>query len=123
MSRPRVLHFSDPGIFGAPQADFPAPDRAIGKAPRRLTKECHGAEGGALSMGEWECEPGAWKINFHPRRHEFFQVLRGRLQIISESGDILDFAAGEAGVIPAGFRGEFHVLDYVHKRYVMFDAG
>ena len=123
MSLPRVKHFSDVGSFAAPVADFPAPERVIGKVPQRLTRECYAAEEGVLSMGEWECEPGAWKISFHRRRHEFFQVLRGRLQIISESGEVSDFRAGDAGVIPAGFRGEFHVLDYVHKRYVMFDAG
>lgn len=116
---PQLINFADPAP--AATADRPSPERAIGTAPLRLTAERYVADDGAISMGDWECEPGAWKIAFHADRHEFFQVLEGRLQIVSENGETRTFGPGDACIIPAGFRGEFHVLERVKKRYVMID--
>lgn len=115
-----LIDFADPAP--AATTDRPAPERAIGPAPLRTTVERYSADAGALSMGEWECEPGAWKIAFHAGRHEFFQVLSGRLQLIAEDGSARTFGPGDACIIPAGFRGEFHVLERVRKRYVMLDS-
>lgn len=115
-----LISFSDPAPVGT--TDRPAPERAIGPAPLRTTAERYAAENGALSIGDWECEPGAWKIAFHAHRHEFFQILEGQVQLIAEDGSRRHFGPGDAGIIPAGFRGEFHVLEKVRKRYVMFDA-
>jgi len=72
-------------------------------------------------MGLWACEPGAWKIAFHPHRHEFFQVLEGRLRLIADSGEVREYGPGDAAIIPAGFKGVFEVLEAVQKRYVMVD--
>jgi len=65
---PSVIHFADPAP--APVEDRPAASRAIGVPPLRLTAERYAAEEGALSMGDWECEPGAWRIAFHTGRHD-----------------------------------------------------
>lgn len=116
---PPVIHFSDPAP--APVEDRPAASRAIGTPPLRLTSERYSAEDGALSVGDWECEPGAWRIAFHPGRHEFFQVLAGRLRIVDTAGNAREFGPGEAGIIPAGFIGTFEVIERVTKRYVMLD--
>lgn len=114
-----LIAFTDP----APAAveDRPAAGRAIGQAPRRLTAERYAAEDGALSIGDWACEPGAWRIRFHPGRHEFFHVLEGRIRITDEAGTAREFGPGDACVIPAGFAGVFEVLEAVKKRYVMLD--
>lgn len=116
---PPVIHFSDP----APESveDRPALSRAIGAPPQRLTAERYSAEGGALSIGDWSCERGAWRIAFHPGRHEFFQVVSGRLRITDTAGNAREFGPGDAGIIPAGFIGTFEVLERVFKRYVMLD--
>lgn len=114
-----LIHFSDPAPI--PTEDRPAADRAMGTPPRRLTTERYSAEDGALSIGEWSCEPGAWRIAFHPGRHEFFHVLSGRLRLIDDAGHAREFGPGDACVIPAGFTGVFEVLEPVTKRYVMLD--
>jgi len=72
-------------------------------------------------MGVWACEPGAWKIAFHAHRHEFFQVLEGRLQLIADGGEVREYGPGDAAIIPAGFSGVFKVIEAVKKRYVMVD--
>jgi len=119
MSQPALIAFAD----SAPAAveDRPAPERAIGTPPRRLTAERYAAEDGAVSIGDWACEPGAWRIRFHSGRHEFFHVLEGRIRITDEQGVAREFGPGEACVIPAGFVGVFEVLEAVKKRYVMID--
>ena len=116
---PSVIHFADP----APAAveDRPDAGRAIGVPPCRLTAERYAAEDGALSIGVWSCEPGACRIAFHPGRHEFFQVISGRLRIVDTKGVAREFGPGDAGIIPAGFTGTFEVLERVSKRYVMLD--
>lgn len=115
---PSLIHFADP--LPSPSTDRPAAERAIGPPPLRTTWEAYATADG-LSVGEWACQPGAWKIAFHARRHEFFHVLSGRLRIVDEAGHAREFGAGDAGVIPAGFRGRFEVLEAVTKRYVMID--
>jgi uncharacterized cupin superfamily protein len=56
-----------------------------------------------------------------PARHEFFQVISGRLRIVDAAGQAREFGPGDAGIIPAGFVGTFEVLEAVTKRYVMLD--
>jgi uncharacterized cupin superfamily protein len=84
--------------------------------------ERYAARQGEISIGDWACEPGAWRIRFHPGRHEFFQVLTGRIRITETGGPAREIGPGEACVIPAGFEGVFEVLEPVTKRYVMIDA-
>lgn len=115
---PPLVHFADP--LPPPATDRPAPERAIGPPPLRTTWEAYATAEG-LSVGEWACAPGAWRIAFHERRHEFFHVLEGRLRIVDAAGHAREFGPGDAGVIPAGFRGRFEVLEAVRKRYVMID--
>lgn len=118
---PSLIAFADP--LPAPVTDRPAAERVVGPAPGplRTTREAYSAEDGAISMGEWCCEPGAWRVAFHAGRHEFFHVLEGRLRLLDEAGNTREFGPGDACIIPAGFRGEFHVLEPVRKRYVMID--
>lgn len=116
---PRLIHFADP--LPAPSTDRPAAERTIGPAPLRTTWEAYAQAENGLSIGEWACEPGSWKIAFHARRHEFFHVLEGRLRIVDEQGEAREFGPGDACVIPAGFCGRFEVLSPVRKRYVMID--
>ena len=119
MSTLALTHFADPPP--AAVEDRPGPQRAVGTPPRRLTAERYSAENGAVSMGDWACEPGAWRIAFHAHRHEFFQVLEGHIRITDEQGNSRDYRAGDACIIPAGFCGLFEVLEAVRKRYVMLD--
>ena len=114
---PPVIHFSDPAP--EPVEDRPAVSRAIGVPPLRLTSERYAADDGALSIGDWACEPGAWRIAFADNKEEFFCIRHGRVQLIAENGHAEAFGPGEAAVIPAGFRGVFEVLEAVEKYYVI----
>lgn len=101
--------------------DQPAAERCIGTPPQRSTWSVYQGNDGAVDCGLWACQPGAWRIAFHENRHEFFQVIEGKIRITAESGEAHEFGPGSACVIPAGFKGLFEVLEPVRKHYVMID--
>lgn len=101
--------------------DQPAAERCIGTPPQRSTWSVYQGDDGSVDCGLWACQPGAWRIAFHENRHEFFQVIDGKIRITAESGEAHEFGPGSACVIPAGFKGLFEVLEPVRKHYVMID--
>ena len=110
---------------GEPQVSHPRPERRVAGDPRRDTWEgvftpLAGAQ--RLSSGVWRCEPGRWRIAFGPAQQEVFTVLEGLCRVHTEGGDFKEVGPGEALHIPAGFRGEFEVIEAVLKTYVTVDA-
>lgn len=69
--------------------------------------------------GIWEAEPGCWKI--HYTENEFCQIVSGRS--ILRDGDGREFAleAGDNFVIPAGFAGEWEVIETTRKIYSIYE--
>lgn len=104
-----------------PALDRPRPDRLIKGNPLRTTHEHFLAPSGDLCAGTWQCEPGAWQIAFADGKDEFFCIIDGRIRITDEAGVAAEFGPGEAGVIPAGFKGSFEVLEMVRKYYVVLE--
>lgn len=68
-------------------------------------------------VGAWEGEPGWVSFDSWPY-HEVCVVLSGRVAIEDESGARADFEAGEAFVVPAGFRGTWHTIESTRKIFV-----
>jgi len=101
--------------------DRPRPERLVDGNPQRATWAHFERDG--MSAGLWGCEPGAWRIAFADDTDEFFHVLSGRIRITDEAGLAREFGAGEACVIPAGFKGVFEVLETVMKHYVFVKRG
>lgn len=106
-----------------PVYDHPRPDRRVDGNPQRTTWNHFTNASGEVDCGVWACAPGAWRIAFADARDEFFHVVEGRLRITGEDGRSCEFGAGDAGVIPGGFRGTFTVLEAVRKHYVVVDRG
>lgn len=104
---------------GVGLADRPDPQRLVAGNPLRHTWSGFEAGNGQLAAGIWACEPGAWRIAFAADKHEFFAIISGRVRLTDEHGHAETFGPGEAAVIPAGFRGEFRVLEAVRKYYVI----
>lgn len=104
-----------------PVIDYPKPERLLDGNPQRLTWNSFDSADGLCSAGIWACETGAWRIVFAEGKEEFFCVISGRVRLSNEAGDSWEFGPGEAAVIPAGFRGEFRVLEPVRKYYVIIE--
>ncbi len=117
MSAPSLVDFK--GDI-APEYDRPKPERLLRGNPLRTTWVHH--RNGDTEYGLWACEPGAWRIEFHAGREEFFRIIEGRIRITSEAGDAREFGPGDACVIPPGFRGSFEVLEPVRKHFIMKDS-
>lgn len=105
-----------------PEYDRPRQNRLLEGNPLRTTWSHYQSSNGEFSCGVWQCEPGSWKIEFAPNKEEFFCVIEGRVRLHQLDGGVIEIAAGEAAVIPAGFRGWFEVLESVRKYYVIFES-
>ena len=105
----------------AASIDFPRPDRLVSGNPQRTTWTHHESHDRQLSCGIWACEVGSWRIQFAADKEEFFCVIEGQVCLWDESGLGVVVKAGEAAVIPAGFRGRFEVQEAVRKYFVVLD--
>ena len=62
--------------------DFPRPDRLVTENPERLTYSLY--EHPHMGCGIWQCEVGAWNIQFADNKQEFFQVIEGVVRLVIE---------------------------------------
>lgn len=101
--------------------DYPRPDRLVQGNPQRLTFSLY--EHPHMNCGIWQCEVGAWNIQFADNKQEFFQVIEGVVRLHDrETQTFVEITAGDAGVIPPGFVGTFEVVETVKKYYVVVEA-
>jgi uncharacterized cupin superfamily protein len=118
---PKIVAFSQQSP--APAFDRPRPDRLVSGNPLRTTWSHYDSAAGEFSCGVWQCEPGSWNIQFAANKEEFFCVIEGRVRLHQSDGTMVEIAAGEAAVIPAGFVGRFEVIEMVKKYYVVLERG
>ncbi|MFZ1891741.1 MAG: cupin domain-containing protein [Formosimonas sp.] len=113
-----VQLFSD--VLPEPEFDFPLEERRVSGNPKRTTWSHFVNDSGEVYMGVWASEVGAWHIEMGPTEDEYFYVIEGRGRIV---GDLAtkEFAAGDAVVIPAGFKGVFEVVETLKKHYVIVE--
>lgn len=70
--------------------------------------------------GTWEAEPGCWNIAY--TENEYCHILSGRSVLRDSSGEEQLLQAGDQFVIPAGFEGQWEVLETTSKIYVIYQA-
>jgi uncharacterized protein len=73
---------------------------------------------GKFFAGLWEAEPGCWNVSY--TENEFCQVLLGRSILRDAGGAERIVHAGDNFVIPAGFSGQWEVLETTRKIYVIY---
>lgn len=101
--------------------DYPRPDRLVTGNPKRLTQSLY--EHPNMNCGIWQCEVGAWNIQFADNKQEFFQVIEGVIRLHdARTQTFIEVKAGEAGVIPPSFIGMFEVIKTVKKYFVIVEA-
>jgi uncharacterized protein len=104
-----------------PEFDYPRPERLLSGNPKRTTWNHYTNESGEVFAGVWACEPGAWRMAMSEHEDEFFFVTKGRCRLRGDDGCVIECAAGESLVIPAGFSGVFEVLEAMEKHYMIVD--
>lgn len=68
--------------------------------------------------GAWEAEPGCWRVEY--TENEYCRILAGRSVLRDAQGACIELGPGDDLVIPAGFTGEWEVLETTRKIYVIY---
>lgn len=118
---------SSPGIAGlcffSDQAgDFEEWQTAAAKCvhgqPLQRTWNRFTSSDGKFFCGTWEAEPGCWNIAY--TENEYCQILSGQSLLRDTSGEERLLQPGDQFVIPAGFNGQWEVLETTRKIYVIY---
>lgn len=99
----------------------PAPEILIeGSGASRLW-QCASFQGGNVTAGVWNGEPG--KLKVRPRaHHEIFCVNEGLVELQETNGEILRVGPGESAYIPMGWQGIWNTVKPTAKHYVLIAA-
>lgn len=96
-----------------------AAEKCLSGQPMQRTWHHFTSEDDKFFAGFWEAEPGCWKINY--TENEFCQILAGRSILRDTDGNEHPLKAGDNFTIPAGFVGEWEVLETTRKIYVIYE--
>jgi uncharacterized protein len=104
----------------APTAAPLAPEKILSGEPKPTIDHRYSDPSQQFHCGVWASEPGSWRIRY--TEHEFCYLLEGRVRLTADSGEVREFSAGDAFVIPAGFEGTWETLTACRKHYAIFEA-
>lgn len=104
-------------IAVAPDEAPIAADRVIAGAPVQATWLEYADEAAGFYVGRWRCTPGKWRIAYTER--EYCLLLSGVSVVTADDGEATQLRAGDAFVVPAGFRGTWEVIETTTKRFVI----
>ena len=100
-----------------PEPSNPPADRIISGDPQATVQALHESADGKFHVGIWTCSPGRWRIQYDEQ--EYCRILSGSGSVIDESGQAHPLSPGDEIVIPAGFVGEWEVIETMTKTYVI----
>lgn len=95
-----------------------AAERCVRGRPLQRTWHHYTSEDEKFLAGVWEAEPGCWRIRY--TEDEFCRILSGHSLLRDASGQERQLVAGDQVTIPAGFAGEWEVVETTRKIYVIY---
>lgn len=104
-----------PAVIRIIPQDCPAPVEGRKTAAR----QSYADPTGALMAGVWRSAPDRLEVAY--QRDEFCLILEGEVRLTGEDGATEVFRAGDAFLVPAGFRGVWEMPVAVSKYYVLHD--
>ena len=72
-----------------------------------------------FKTGIWSGEKGAYRLEFSDTKYEFFYLVEGVVRVTADGGTPGEYRAGDACVIPAGFKGVFEIVEPARKYYAI----
>lgn len=99
------------------QAGAPDPKQVVKGAPQNNTKLFFESAGGDFVSGTWKSTPGTWRAL--SGKDEFCYIVEGHVRLISDSGEIREYRAGDAFVVPNGFSGLWEIVEDTVKHYAI----
>lgn len=94
-----------------------APERLLAGDPRTSTWNHWTAEDDRLYCGIWESSPGKVAVDYE--EWEFCHFIAGIAVLTNEAGESWTLKAGDAFIIPPGFKGAWETVEPVRKHYVI----
>lgn len=70
-----------------------------------------------VQAGHWRCTPGRWTVAYDET--EYCRIIAGSGAVIDSEGRRTPIAAGDEFVVPAGFTGEWEVIETMTKTYMV----
>ena len=100
-------------------SEYPTPkEKCIRGQPLQRSWHHYTSGDEKFFAGIWEAEPGCWKISY--TEHEFCRILSGHSVLRDTEGTETTLRAGDNFVIPAGFEGEWEVVETTRKIYAIY---
>jgi uncharacterized cupin superfamily protein len=94
-------------------------EKCVSGQPIQRTWHHHTSVDGKFFAGIWEAEPGCWNISY--TEDEFCQILSGQSILRDSDGNEHPMQAGDNLTIPAGFVGQWEVVETTKKIYVIYE--
>jgi uncharacterized protein len=109
-------------LDGALEAEVSEPpaERLIAGTPELQVRNYFTDASQQFFAGRWSATRGKWRVRY--TENELCVMTAGKVVIESASGERMNFAAGDAFVIPAGFTGTWEVIEDCAKIYAIFEA-
>lgn len=99
---------------------YPTPPERLVKGRPQQHNTQHFQADQRFFAGEWGAGPGCWKISY--TENEYFHILSGKSIIRDLQGNEMPLGPGDNVCIPAGFEGEWEVLEPTRKIYVIYEG-
>lgn len=116
MSVPRIVDFRG----GAAPVDAPFdPGKLLAGTPTATVDNRYSDPSQQFHCGIWASTPGKWRVSY--TEHEFCHLLEGRVRLTASDGASVEFRAGDAFVVPAGFAGTWETIEPARKYYAIFE--
>ena len=103
-----------------PESGAPPPERIISGDPQSRSWNTYATGDEHFFAGIWEADPGSWAIEY--TEAEFCHILEGESRITDAEGIVTTVHAGDAFVIPPGFKGVWEVVTHTRKHYAIYQA-
>jgi hypothetical protein len=116
VSIPRIVGLTSTGEAQPTPID---PARILGGEPTATVDHRYSSDDARFHAGIWTSSVGRWRVSY--TEHEYCLLTRGRVRLQSDDGVTVEYAAGDAFVIPSGFSGTWETLEDCAKHYVIYE--
>ena len=89
----------------------------VDKAAPTTTHNWYEDPSGVLFSGLWASQPYKAEVNY--TEDEFCYLIEGKVRLTDADGRVEEYKAGDAFVIPRGFKGIWETVEPVKKFYVI----
>jgi uncharacterized cupin superfamily protein len=96
------------------------PENIVTGEPKAMVNNIYVDPTGHFNAGVWSSTEGKWTFE-QKDSEEFCYILEGKVRLTGDDGHSEEFQAGDAFIIPIGFKGSWETISAVRKYYTTFE--